>query len=239
MWSQRHCRQALTLIELLIVIAIIAVLVGCLIPAVAMVQSASRRVACASNLRQCGVGFMGFVDDHQGRMPRLKEWVAGQEGWHWHWFEMIAPYVGREGHMAGGNQGRSQIQQGRSVIIGCPGWRATGVTYEIGYGMNYRLALPESEGHSDHFWEPIRATARDFQYAALTHTSSRALLADADWHALNHWGYAGNPPVLYVSDWPKGRHRGAINQLFCDLHVQTLRDPQQGGRSVCFPEQFE
>jgi prepilin-type N-terminal cleavage/methylation domain-containing protein/prepilin-type processing-associated H-X9-DG protein len=63
-------RAGFTLVELLVVVAIVGILVGLLIPAVQAAREQARIANCASNMRQVGIAVMRFCDLHHGNWPQ-------------------------------------------------------------------------------------------------------------------------------------------------------------------------
>jgi prepilin-type N-terminal cleavage/methylation domain-containing protein/prepilin-type processing-associated H-X9-DG protein len=68
-------KRAFTLVELLVVVAIIGILVALLLPAVQAVREASRRSACQNNMRQLAVAIQHYYADFKVLPPNSPWWV--------------------------------------------------------------------------------------------------------------------------------------------------------------------
>ena len=69
--SSKYRAGGFTLTEMLIVLAIVAVLVGISFPLIKSGVRASHRAGCLSNLQQIGIGLEAYLQDHNQRMPEL------------------------------------------------------------------------------------------------------------------------------------------------------------------------
>ncbi len=76
--------RAFTLIELLMVMAIIAILAALLLSAIRHVKASAHAVTCKNNLKQWGTATQLFAADHGDRLPKDGAFDGGsiKEGWY-------------------------------------------------------------------------------------------------------------------------------------------------------------
>ena len=76
-------RLGFTLVELLVVLAIIATLTAMLLPALQKARRAALSTICKSNLRQCYMGFQLYAGDNRGAIPLAESNNGAVQGWPW------------------------------------------------------------------------------------------------------------------------------------------------------------
>lgn len=202
-----------TLIELMVVVAIIATIAAMLMPAISMVQGSARSLKCGSNLKQVYIGALAYAQDHEDSLPPAHLNFGGT--FDQFWFDRVAPYAdtGEKGAAAGNkNYGinRTFRLKRTSVVWGCPNnpYLRSPVTnannYRVGYGMNHQLQRPVNTRVSFNYHPTNYAV---FKTASLTHTSTRPLFCDSQ-----EARYLTNSST-------KPRHKGKLAGVFCDGHV--------------------
>ena len=89
-------RQAFSLVELLVVIAVIAILVSLLLPAVQAARGSARAVQCKNHLRQIGLALHNYHDIHGGFPPAF---LGEASGWRpsWTWTTFLLPHLEQSG----------------------------------------------------------------------------------------------------------------------------------------------
>jgi len=82
----RGAASGFTLIELLVVVAIIGVLTGMLLPALAGARCKGQQTACLNNLRQLGLAAAMYADDYGKTPPAYVNSTS-------RWMDLLKPYV--------------------------------------------------------------------------------------------------------------------------------------------------
>ncbi len=227
-------KSGYTLVELLVVVAIIGILVSLLLPAVQKAREASRRIQCANNLKQIGLAFHMHCDVYKGEFPRS---THGTMNFKRSWIYTLAPFME--------NVDKVRI---------CPeDPRADEKLANKGtsYIMNEYICEPgvDAARNINHLESTTRTiivfTSSDQRGTAVTddHTHSRGWFREPLSQAWNRIvadvqpdRFGGAPPNAPASR----RGTGYANYLFADGHVELIPGQQikawsEEGRNFALP----
>lgn len=239
--GRRRLSVGFTLIEILVAIAVIALLMTILVPALQRVRRQAGAVVCQSNLRQWALIHAAYADDYDGRFWRTYEPGTGRPGF---WVEKLASYYKGSPDLLlcplAGQAEPKAIESDLNVeTFGDTGdtfsaWRlwyydarGEGPMYTGSYAHNH-FAMDNSPAHE----------CRTHAYPSSFYWSSRPakgqaeipLLSDAPWleaaHADPNCPPPGGETVIELRartfDSCINRHEGRINALFMDSHIQSI-----------------
>ncbi|MFP4144672.1 MAG: type II secretion system protein [Phycisphaeraceae bacterium] len=109
----RSSQAGFTLVELLVVMAIIGLLIAIMLPALGKVQDMTRRLTCANQLRQQGLAMYVYADDHGDELP------PADAGSGVSWDDLLSPYL--ENRRVGLDLTEQQVaKSSASVMLQCP-----------------------------------------------------------------------------------------------------------------------
>ncbi len=118
-------RTAFTLLELLVVVAIIGILAALLLPALSAAHQKARCAQCNNNLQQIGIAFTMYAQEHADHLPQ-RYYGINSNGMSIGYDEVLIPYTGS-------SNAKTNIAQ----LFLCPSQRQTDYPKQPGYGMNW------------------------------------------------------------------------------------------------------
>jgi len=229
-------RAAFTLMELMVVIAIVVLLGGLLFPVLHRARAAAQQVYCANNLRQLFLANEMYADDHGYYVAAASD-MFGANRCRWHGIRagVGEPFDGTKGPLAPYLNQQTGIQRCPSFksyrktsdanafesSCGGYGYNAIGVgtqTYQLGYGSE---AVKKGIALVD-----MRSSPQTIMFADCAfpqpYGNSPEYLIEYSFAEPYHWvfepgvesGYRADPSIHF-------RHRGRANVVWCDGHVSS------------------
>jgi len=205
-----------------VVIAIIAILAAILFPVFASAKAAAKRVACLSNMKQIGTGFVLYLSDYDDTLPDRRDLKTslGYRPWtSWppsdpraEWAEVILePYLKNKD------------------IWSCPATINTtvGEAIQVKQGNSrywmWRFDRTSQPVDLDNFWGKSPEQAVSDLDAAANPTVGR-VNGVADCELLVDPYFPKTIPSVATELKGKTAHAGGRNRLFLDFHAKWMRD---------------
>mgnify|MGYP002466459581 FL=1 len=216
-----------TLIELLIVIAIIAILAGMLLPALNAAKEKSRDISCKGKLKQTGVVWLNYATDHGDNILSWRDKGKTLNG------SALSDQYWPERLYVLGYQGIYKSTPKNSILT-CPSDTKPYELYRnyripISYGYNCLLGNTSPSYGNDHQqqwrWRKLAQNGRtsssivliDHWYKNKTGTLSHSdhLVFSGQWYASFDWLEDMKLNIRYT-------HTNHINTLYGDCHVSPV-----------------
>ena len=203
-----------TMVELLLVIAIIVLLISIFMPGLRRAISGAKRVSCGANMHQLQIALASYVDDHGGIFPSKED----------EWALCLHPYLG------GAEDGDRPLP-----VFRCPAHSAPlvhGRYHTCSYSI---IAAFQNTNHPD---QPRRLATLRHPYDVPVITEVASWITDQRGNPAMNVAFAGDDPRLaWQIDpnsngvqlaWPESRnetllvHDGKVHYIMADGHVELI-----------------
>jgi prepilin-type N-terminal cleavage/methylation domain-containing protein/prepilin-type processing-associated H-X9-DG protein len=224
-------RRGFTLVELLVVVAIIAILAALLFPVLAQASAAARKSSCTSNLKQLAMAFTQYFQDYDETFPANGvNHLTGVQDIEKLWIRQIQPYAKNDGilHCPGDNVRNAQrtFSDALRAEQDQPGLPA------LSYGANWDMMSAAKDGRPEAKIASINYSSQTLLVADCTEPwAFGPIYTDGRGVRWSHIAYANGPPIAgSISVFHGGRsgagherHGDGSNIAYMDGHVRYLR----------------
>jgi len=216
-----HVLSPFTLIELLIVIAIIAILASMLLPALQNARDMAKRSTCAGNEKNIGLAMFSYTSDYNGWMPWSDNKGVGQMVFLF-WYTPT-----RTSFLSDTTDPAPSYFRKNDPVLRCPALTAKQDNNALGY-LLIATSNPNSSGTTDNDW------GTSYGRVSIKHISSggmptswvpqeysRRVLAGCFFYPAEESGFYWGPAV-YANDKGRAHKYKGANSVFADGHVAWI-----------------
>jgi prepilin-type N-terminal cleavage/methylation domain-containing protein/prepilin-type processing-associated H-X9-DG protein len=223
-------RSGFTLVELLVVVAIISILAGMLSPALAKAKGKAHRIVCLNQLKQLSLCWLMYTHDNNGRLPETYSfdatgginsnvWVRGSMD--------DSPTFGPV------EAGKSDSTNVQAIAAGkLYPFNSSAAIYRCPSDRSATKGVPRVRSYSINGWMGGRPLAGEDEYRLfvketdiINPSPSQAFVfideheksINDGWFALDMQGNRG------LIDAPASRHDGTFTYSFADGHVEVCK----------------
>ena len=219
---QRNHRPGFTLIEVLVVVAIIALLAALLLPTLSGAKAKAQGASCASNLKQLSLAWSLYAEENTDRLVNnhgLPETLRTRENW----VNNIQDWLTSDGNtnlaaLTGGKLARYLSEN--TTVFKCPSDRSVA---ENGprirsISMNSLVGDP---GELTNRFNP--QLVQFFQLSAIPDPASIYVFIEEHPDTINDGFYMNRWEEYRWGNLPASYHDGAANLSFADGHLESHR----------------
>ncbi len=215
MKNSRH----FTLIELLIVIAIIAILAAMLLPALNKARARAQVSQCQGNVKQIMTGILTYTTDSEDYLPPSIQSYDGDRKTAVYWLSVIYPYVG-------GGQYTIPVPDDFTLtkVFTCPAaqpqdtstWKVNGITWSH---YVYQAQLGDCRGAP---YYPANAWYRPVKVSRIYHPTMQGIVTDKGFsdRTYDYLDLFEDIKDIVTPLTGCGTHGGETNVGYADGHVK-------------------
>lgn len=227
-----------TLIELLVVVAIIGILAGMLLPALARAKEVGRMAYCKGNMRQLSLGMLLYADDNRDYLPWAggvdrnwePDWVFGGQpstvtAVRARWRDTTYGHHAESGSIFAYVTGHPRLVPHRDAytnsfaVYQCPSTGAIGRALRVNFSMNGDIDANISLANGRN------SGPRGVQVSGMSNPSQKFLVVQE------------SPETMHNASFHAGRqasavrgtfvvHNNRVQFSFADGHIEALRKPR-------------